>query len=172
MWKEKSIRLISLLILILLTAGCVTEKDEPEPWSLPVGSPMPQFEVMLTDGTVVSSADLRGREWVIVFFNTECGDCRKELPQVEVISRDCPDAGFLCIARAEAAEPIERFWATEGLTMAVAPQADRAVYSQFAESWIPRIFVFSPEGRLTASLTTADELRASLSVGRVAPSVL
>ena len=160
--------LLSVTALTFAVTSCIGEDDPSDAWSLPLGSEIPQFEVTLLDGTKVNSADLAGSTAVIVLFNTSCSDCRAELPVVndvyKTINAELGDENrsetrgtvrFLCIARAEGAESVTQFWTENSLILPVSPQPDKAVYSLFAESVIPRIMIFSPSGRLTASFADA-----------------
>lgn len=155
---RSAILLMSVMVHSFAFSACISDDDPTETWSLPMGSKMPQFEVTLLDGTKVSTSSLEGKTAVIVLFNTSCPDCRAELPVVNEVQQKIIDdqtVCFLCIARAEGAETIEQFWKEHSLTLPVSPQPDRAVYSLFAESVIPRIMLFSPSGHLCASYTDA-----------------
>lgn len=149
--------LLSLLCLLpLLFCSCMTE-PEPQEWSLPVGCPLPQFSVQTMDGRTITQADFRGRTGIIVFFNTGCSACRRELPLLQQAYEDSLAAGsdalFLCIAREETAPAIRRYWDNEGLTLPVSPQPDRRIYNLFATIGIPRIFFTDPDGHVRQSLT-------------------
>ena len=48
-----------------------------------VGQPAPPFELILVDGTRVSSESLRGQVVVLNFWATWCGPCKKELPLLD-----------------------------------------------------------------------------------------
>ena len=106
----------------LLVGGCVKEADEPE-YSLGAGDPVPVFSVELNDNSTWSSADMNGRCAVLVFFNTECGDCRRELPQVQMAYEECMRLGltvdFVCIAREQTAGPVA---ASATITAAYTPE--------------------------------------------------
>lgn len=157
---------IYFLTALIFAGGCVTETDEPAA-SLVPGSEVPQFEVMLSDGSSWSTMSLRG-VGVIAFFNTGCADCRRELPELQrAYEACCERAEFVCIAREESGEEIAAYWEAEGLTLPYSPQSDRAVYSLFASSGIPRIYVVAPSGRIhavfsDASPSTAAEIEAAV----------
>lgn len=149
--------LFRLLCLCLpLLTSCDMGDDEQE-WALPVGSALPHFIVTTDDGRTITEEDFIGRTGIIVFFNTTCSDCRRELPLLQQAYNDSLSAGsdalFLCIAREETAPVIREYWEREGLTLPFSPQSDRRVYNLFANLGIPRIFVTATDGRVRQSLT-------------------
>lgn len=106
------------------------------------GQQLPEFNLTLNDGGTLRTADLAGRPSLIVFFNTQCGDCRKELPIVNQIYADYANrVQFVCISRSEGAESVSRFWEENHLTMPYSLQSDRTIYSLFALRTIPRIYL-------------------------------
>jgi hypothetical protein len=118
--------------------------------SLVVGDQLPEFEVTMNDGSVVRTADLQGQPSVVVLFSVDCPDCRHELPEVQKLwdmSRQGELTGngkplpIVLIARKNLAEDIEPFWKFSEFTMPYSPQPDRKVYSRFAPSRIPRIYI-------------------------------
>lgn len=148
MKRRETISRLMMIVLaaaLLLPAACVTDKEEPI-WSLATGDPLPEFEVTTLSGMTVSSADSYRSELVIVFFNTTCPDCRKELPLLQQqyeANLTLPEAEqklYICISREEGQADVERYWKENSLTIPVSAQADRHVYSLFASSGIPRIF--------------------------------
>ena len=146
--------LFSLLMMIVCTtSGCVSDNDPQGP-SLQVGDSLPQFTVEMNTGTIISTSSLLGKTSVIVFFNTDCGDCRKELPVIQQLwekYKETPDVEIIPIAREESASQIEEYWKENNLTMPYSPQDNREVYSLFAPSVIPRIFIADKEGKITAT---------------------
>ena len=149
---------IWFLAALLMTAcgGCsaiddgadgdeVTDAD-----SLVVGDQLPAFEVTMNDGSVVRTADLQGQPSVVVLFSVDCSDCRHQLPEVQKLwdrsrqgelTGDGKPLPIVLIARKNTVEDIEPFWKFAELTMPYSPQPDRKVYSRFAPSRIPRIYI-------------------------------
>lgn len=144
-----------LVVFMVCVAGCIGEKEEPE-WYLRPGDALPQFEVTTIDGINISSADSYSAELVIVFFNTTCPDCRRELPQIQLQyeeNRKLPDSEqsiYICISREEGVEDIKRYWTENHLTLPVSAQTDRHIYSLFASIGIPRIF-YARDGKIIQS---------------------
>lgn len=132
-----------------LVSGCIN--DDPEPKSIvKVGDMLPEFSVVMNDGSTVTTASLRGAPSMIVFFTTSCADCRRELPRINAYAASHPEVRVVCIARNLTEAEIEAFWQAENLTLPYSPQHDAAVYNLFATSGVPRIYCADPELRVSA----------------------
>ena len=134
-------------VVVLLCVSCMGS-DPEEGANLAVGDALPTFVVTMSDGTTVTTSDLLGRPSVIVFFSTSCPDCQKQLPELQRLwnATDRTEVPILLIARAQTQSDIERYWKSEGFTMAYSPQPDRSVYHLFATSRIPRIYISDRKG--------------------------
>ncbi|MDE5773826.1 MAG: TlpA family protein disulfide reductase [Muribaculaceae bacterium] len=136
---------IIFMLLLLPLSSCITEGDTgSDPVS--VGMTVPPFEVTTLDGEIFSTrVPLKGTTYII-FFNTGCIDCRRELPLLQeqyVASLTLPAAErprYICISREEGAEEVSRYWSENDLTLPVAACPDRSIYDLFATSGIPRIY--------------------------------
>lgn len=155
MTKKIILRYVILPLTLLIAAGCVGDKDEPE-WYLQPGDALPEFEVTTLYGQTVSSADSYEAGMVIVFFNTTCPDCRRELPEIQKryeANLQLPETDrdiYICIAREEGAADIDSYWTDNHLTLPVSPQTDRRIYSLFASIGIPRVF-YARDGKIIRS---------------------
>lgn len=158
-----------LLTAAVLTSACITEGKHvstDESNLVNVGQKLPEFTVTLTSGTDVTTTSLAGRPAVVVLFNTGCSDCRRELPVVQQLYEEYADrVNFVCISREEGREEVEQYWAENHLTLPVAPQDDRQVFSLFALRSIPRVYV--SDASLTVRTVFAERvnekrLRASI----------
>ena len=152
---KTNFKLIVLAWLVMLMAGCVGEKEEPE-WFLQPGDALPDFEVVTIDGQKVSSSDSYDATLIIVFFNTTCPDCQRELP---ILQRQYEDnlslpeserSQYICISREEGSADVEQYWSENHLTLPVSAQNDRNIYSKFASIGIPRVF-YAKDGVITKS---------------------
>lgn len=158
------------MMIICTTSGCIND-NEPEGPSLAVGDPLPQFSVTMNDGEVVSTNSLKGKVPVIIFFNTDCSDCQKELPVIQQLwekYRNDSKVMVLAIAREETEEEISKYWREHDLTLPYSPQETREVYSLFAPSVIPRIYIADQDGVIKANfddsqLPTLDTLEVAVS---------
>ena len=169
----------SVMTCVTLTAalmcGCIGENEE-KLREIAVGSPLPTFSVTMNDGTTINSTDLSDCVTVLTFFHTSCPDCRKELPKLQKAydhyssaaeNNNEPEVKFISIARAESEKQISEYWTAQGLTLPYSPQSDRSIYSLFASSIIPRIYIVSTDRKIAfafsdKNMPTADEIIAAI----------
>ena len=96
----------------------------------------------MSDGTLLSTSDLRGKPSRIVFFNTTCSDCQRELPGLnERFLAHGADTTFVAISREEPQVEVEAYWREHSLSLPYSAQTDRLVYSLFARQGIPRVYI-------------------------------
>lgn len=149
--KEWS-RFVCLALLCHCASCSVNDGAIGEPLQgtrIEVGDTLPAFAVQTSDGVWVTRDSLLGKRSAVVFFHTQCGDCRRELPCVDSLYRACSaeeDFRLICIAREERNESIARFWEQHGFSMPYSPQNDRSVFQLFAYTNVPRIYISSPDG--------------------------
>ena len=113
-----------------------------------VGDSIPEFSVKLSDGSVCTNKTLRNNVSVIVFFNTDCPDCQRELPIINSAYesyKSNADFKLIAVARTEKADSIKSYWETNNLSLPYSPQPDKTIYSKFATQRIPRIYISNKE---------------------------
>ena len=150
-------KIVWLFLGLCLLTGCVV--DEPGENSgntdlVGVGDRLPSFSVAVIDGagSYTFSSDALTGPTVIVFFNTSCSDCQRELPVLNdyyLRHRSAPGFQMVAIAREETEESIQAFWQDHGLSIPYSPQSDRQVYNLFATVTIPRVYFCSLSGMIT-----------------------
>lgn len=155
--KKYQMCLWMVLLLAAVCAGCstISDDDDDPVERVRVGDAVPSFTVEVVDGTRrstfhVQPSALTGTT-VIVFFNTSCKDCQRDLPllnQYYLQHKDEPDFQMLAISREENEESVAAYWAANGLQIPYSPQEDRRIYNLFATSIIPRIY-FCRDGIVT-----------------------
>jgi peroxiredoxin len=144
-----------ILLFALLLVACVDDKTA-EGGHVGVGDQLPQFTVTLNNGEVVSDTSLRGQYALIVFFHTSCSDCQHELPVIQQFLDSQQKCRVICISREQNEESVEAYWQQHNFTMPYSAQSTRQVYSLFAASHIPQIFIVGPQGVITHHWTDAD----------------
>ncbi|MBO7192640.1 MAG: TlpA family protein disulfide reductase [Bacteroidales bacterium] len=139
-------RILSLIVVLTVFAGCIKERQTGA--DLKVGDELPDFEVVMSDGTVVSDDILRETVSVIMFFHTSCPDCQQTLPQMQKIYDEfsSDSINIALISREEPKISIDAFWREKGLKMPYSAQNDRTIYELFAKERIPRVYVCEKGG--------------------------
>ena len=144
-----------MLLLALLLMGCSSIEDQEEVTErVNVGDRVPSFTVdVVSDGihSTFSTAQLTG-ETVIVFFNTTCPDCQRDLPKLnQYYLKHKSEKGFqmVAISREEGEITVAAYWKDNGLQIPYSAQNDRHIYELFASSIIPRIYFVSAKGIVT-----------------------
>lgn len=132
--------LLSLLSILLL--GCVTENQEEGSVDLKPGDKLPKFSVVMNDNSVVSNETLLGRACLIVFFHTECPDCREGFPAIQQAFEEFGEkVEFVAIGTGEDSKKLEDYWAKYNITIPFSAQQDRGVFHLFAPNTIPHVFI-------------------------------
>ena len=147
-------RVCLLALAMIALGGCIAE-EEPTEEVVVVGSTLPDFEVTMNDGSLVTGAMLRTTPSVVMFFHTACPDCQQTLPRVQRLYDGYVGQGvqFALISREEGEATVAAYWEANGLTMPYSAQEDREVYEKFAYSRVPRIYISNASGRVTHSFT-------------------
>ena len=129
------------MAVLTVLSGCIKEKQTGA--DLKVGDRLPDFEVVMDDGTVVTDEILSETVSVVMFFHTSCPDCRQVLPQMQKVYDEyaSADIRIVLISREDPKESVESFWRENGLKMPYSAQNDRKVYEKFAATRIPRVYV-------------------------------
>lgn len=129
------------MAVLTVLSGCIKEKQTGA--DLKVGDRLPDFEVVMDDGTVVTDEILSETVSVVMFFHTSCPDCRQVLPQMQKVYDEyaSADIRIVLISREDPKESVESFWQEKGLKMPYSAQNDRKVYDKFAATRIPRVYV-------------------------------
>lgn len=153
-------------MLSILTA-CIKEKQTGA--DLKIGDILPDFEVVMNDGSVVTDEILEDKVSVVMFFHTTCPDCQQALPRMQQIYDEYTSKGvlFTLISREQGKDDIESYFKENGLNMPFSAQNDRKVYEKFAKTRIPRIYINEKGGIIRYIFTddpvpSYDELKSSL----------
>ena len=153
-------------MLSILTA-CIKEKQTGA--DLKIGDILPDFEVVMNDGSVVTDEILEDKVSVVMFFHTTCPDCQQALPRMQQIYDEytSKEVLFTLISREQGKDDIESYFKENGLNMPFSAQNDRKVYEKFAKTRIPRIYINEKGGIIRYIFTddpvpSYDELKSSI----------
>jgi peroxiredoxin len=163
---------LSIFIMLFgcLLFSCIREEVPAGQDVVKPGDVLPDFSVVLNDGSELSRKSLEGKVAVLVFFHTGCPDCRKELPIIQQLYEEYAaheGAGIYAISREEGREEVGDYWAENSLTIPYSAQDDRRIYELFSTSGIPRVYVCGQDGRIVSMysdnpIATYSQLKADV----------
>ena len=155
-----------MFALVAMT-GCIKEKQTGA--DLKVGDTLPDFEVVMNDGSVVTDDMLKESVSVVMFFHTSCPDCQQVLPEMQKIYDEYASESvkFALISREESIPAIYVFWNEKGLKMPYSAQITRKIYEKFASERIPRVYISEKGGIIRYIFTdnpnpSYDDIKVSL----------
>lgn len=134
-------KILLLMLISFVALSCIKERDNGKN-DLKVGAEIPEFSVVMNDGTTLNSSSLKSGVSLIMFFNTNCPDCKHTLPTVQKIYNEYSgQISFALISREQGATELANYWQQNNYTIPFSGQPDRKVYNLFATSKIPRIYI-------------------------------
>ncbi len=148
------------ILLIATLSSCLNESGEDNGIKNYVveGDAVPSFSVTKGDGTGATefqSSQFVGKRSVIVFFNSECPDCKREMPKVHAAWEELQDeVEFIAVSRGEKAPDVAAYWTLEeGTKSSFAPMPyyldlNKVAFNKFANSYVPRIYLIGEDGKV------------------------
>lgn len=133
---------IVLIISMALTAWSqsgTTNQEVPSDYGyiIKIGQKMPDVRMKLTDGTVVKTADLKGKVTMLQFTASWCGVCRKEMPHIEKEiwqkHKDRDDFALIGIDLDEPLATVKKFASDMKITYPLALDPNGRIFYTFAE---------------------------------------
>lgn len=149
-----------LFVLFLFSLSYGFAQDDTT--KVKIGQQVPEFEYEIATGVIQNITDLKGKLVMITFFATWCPPCRKELPHIQSDIYDKykknTDFKLLLFGREHSWTELTKFQADNQFSMPLYPDPKRVIFSKFADQFIPRNFLISPEGKvLYSSIGFADK---------------
>ena len=143
---------LSLLVLSLSACQLDDDEDKKETSVMNVGDEIPAFTLDDVKGHELSSSSLSGKVYILNFFDTGCPDCRQEFGVLQKIyNKYQAIVPVLTVPRSQTKEEVESYWNEAGLSMPYYIARDKALYSKFATSGIPRTYVVDDSGKIIAA---------------------
>lgn len=149
----RHIRHIAAVLALAAAVSCIRDRI-PQGADLTLGDRLPEFSVVLDDGTTTGTEDLVGNVSCIMFFHSSCPDCQQAMPRVQKLYENYgEEVKFVCISREEGAETIRAYWQVNGFTLPWSAQEGREIYNLFATFAVPRIYISDADGIIRAIFT-------------------
>jgi len=145
---KRTLAFFLILATFFINFSCIT-KDDDTPTNgidLCIGDHIPPFSIIMNNGKIISNKSLEGEISIIVFFNTKCKDCQKELPVIQRFYENHPNIPIICISRAQDKKSIAFYWQANQLTLPYSAQENRDIFELFAYHTIPRIYIIDENG--------------------------
>ncbi len=114
--------------------------------------PIPAYELTFLDGTKGVLDQYQGNVVVVSFFTTWCSYCKKELPELEKISKEIENLTVLGIDVAEDDADVIKFVDEMGVTFPVYSDNDMEISNKFLVNSFPTLLFISPEGILIGTV--------------------
>ncbi len=175
MKKSILLAIVSFLLLASCADRDVKYRSGEDDSITHTGDRLPDFSVTSSDGTLYTNQSLKGKVAVIVFFNTTCQDCRKELPvinHVYIMYQNNQQVNFIGISRAQSAVDVSAYWTKQDLQIPYSAQSDRTVYHLFAVQDIPRVYITDMTGTvrfISSDVNMPDETTLSNTIRSYLP---
>lgn len=140
--------------------GDVPRDDTGRPFHYKLlGQPVPEFEVTLPSGEVVTREALLGQWTVVEFWGLWCPDCIVDGPNVQKLAdaiEEDPDLSLLTIHAPPSAQRADEaygkygsvgaYFEAQGFDYIYALDPDASAKSAFQLSWVPTFLLVDPEG--------------------------
>lgn len=142
---------ICVLALLALLAACGRAPDAATlPERAEIGRPFPKFALQYAGGEVLSTHSFKGKLVVLNVWATWCPPCRREMPDLEKLSRTLDPARFAVIGMAtdEDALLAEEFLRANGIGFANFFDRGGSIAKQLGMQVYPETFIISQNGVL------------------------
>ncbi len=119
-----------------------------------VNDATPPFSITASDGSVIESAQMKGRVVVLTFWASWCAPCRQELPQLQKVFaqyRGQPDVEFWAVGGPWGEDTIERerqYAQKSGLTLPLAFDGERSASKAVGITGFPSLALLDKAGHL------------------------
>lgn len=130
---------IEIISFSLAQSPGIPQKEIPTDYGyiVEIGQQMPDIEMTLTDGTKITTADLKGKVTMLQFTASWCGVCRKEMPHIEKEiwqkHRDNDDFVLIGIDLDEPLDKVKKFAGNMKITYPLALDPGGEIFYTFAE---------------------------------------
>jgi peroxiredoxin len=151
-----SIALAILLLFVNTSYAQISQKEIPVEYGyiVKLGQTIPDFEIVLPDGTTTNTKALRGKVVMLQFTASWCSVCRKEMPHIEKEIwekyKSNPDFSLFGIDLKESNEKVIDFQKQMGITYPLALDLDGQIFYGFAaqDAGVTRNVIVDKTGKI------------------------
>lgn len=119
-----------------------------------IGQQLPDFKMKLTDGSIVTASDLKGKVVMLQFTASWCGVCRREMPHIENDIwnkyKNRNDFALIGIDLDEPLETVKKFASDMKITYPLALDPEGKIFYTFAEkgAGVTRNVIIDKHGKI------------------------
>jgi peroxiredoxin len=145
-------KLLIIIIGLFVVCGISFGQNNESGDIIKNGDEMPAFVIKRDNGQTISSSSFKGKVVLITLFATWCPPCQKELAFVKKTLwptyKDNRSFELLVIGREHNDAELAKYNETKGFEFNLYPDKDRAIFSKFAETAIPRSYLIGKDGKV------------------------
>lgn len=151
-------KLLATILLLLSISGFSQSYEQKIPeeygFNVKIGETVPNFDILLPDGTKTDIQALRGKVVMLQFTASWCGVCRKEMPHIEsdiwLKWKDHPNFALYGIDLKENAEITSKFQSDMKITYPLALDLDGSIFNKFTvpNAGVTRNIIIDKEGKI------------------------
>jgi hypothetical protein len=159
---KKTIITLSVIFGSVLLHSCIKDDLTDDSKALKAGDQCPAFSTKDINGQTHNLPD-PNKPTVILFFDSECPDCRRQIPVVQQLYDKYKDGcHFIALGREHNEQEVKDYVSREGFTFPFAADPGARIYSKFAGVIVPRVYIVNDR---TILLSTTDKESLSYKAG-------
>lgn len=173
-------KIFSILIISIFTISAIAQLSEIPKQEIPedygylvkIGQQMPDINLELTDGTKITTADLKGKITMLQFTASWCVVCRKEMPHIEkdiwLKHKDNNNFVLIGVDMDEPLDKVRKFKADMKITYPLALDPEAKIFYTFAAkgAGVTRNVIIDKSGKIVymTRLFKEDEFKEMVDV--------
>lgn len=153
----------TLLIILTLLISTLSFAHGPQ-----VGDAAPDFEIVQMDGKTFKLSDYEGKQSVyLVFWNSWCTNCYKEIPHLKEIQAQLPDKIKIIAvntSRKDSVEDSVAFQKKFEINYPLAFDHGKKVTDLYAAKYVPYAFIIDINGKIQHRKKAPEDINSNLNI--------